>query len=70
MMLSNITTKFIKFRATRPTYLFSIKMQTNFTPKDFIPTTTQIHSIECPKSWSLLEHQEKLYAYYMARAAW
>jgi len=45
-------------------------MISNFNPKEFIQTTTSIHSIECLKSWSQLESQEKLYAYYMARAAW
>lgn len=46
-------------------------MQTSeFKPKDFIPVTTNIHSIACAKSWAQLETQEQLYAYYMARAAW
>lgn len=40
------------------------------TPKDFIPVSTSIHAIACPKSWSQLDNKEKNYAYYMARAAW
>lgn len=43
---------------------------TNFSPKDFIPVSTSIHAIACPKSWSQLEPKEKMYAYHMARAAW
>lgn len=38
--------------------------------KEFIPVTTNIHSIECPSAFNQLTKQEKLYAYHMARAAW
>lgn len=39
-------------------------------PKEFIPITTNIHHIECPASFKQLTRQEKLYAYYLARASW
>ena len=42
----------------------------SFNPKDFVSVESSIHSIECPKSWSQLDQKEKLYAYFMARAAW
>jgi len=38
--------------------------------KEFIPTNTSIHKIECPAAWKQLEQREKLYAYYLTRAAW
>ena len=41
-----------------------------YLPKEFIPLTTQIHQIECAKSWSQLTKTEKLYAYYLTRASW
>lgn len=41
-----------------------------YLPKEFIPITTQIHQIECAKSWSQLTKTEKLYAYYLTRASW
>jgi len=39
-------------------------------PKEFIPVTSTIHSIAAGKSWSQLEHNEKMYAYWMAKACW
>ena len=41
-----------------------------FNPKEIIPTTANIHSIACLKSFNQLEHREKMYAYHFARAAW
>ena len=39
-------------------------------PKEFIPISTNIHAIECGKSWKQLSQKEKMYAYYLARASW
>jgi len=41
-----------------------------YAPKEFIPTHTNIHRIECPKSWKQLTLKEQLYAYYLTRASW
>ncbi len=48
----------------------SMLKMSSFNPKDFVSVESSIHSIECPKSWSQLDQKEKLYAYFMARAAW
>lgn len=39
-------------------------------PKEFIPLTTNVHKIECAQAWSQLAKKERMYAYYMSRAAW
>jgi dipeptidyl-peptidase-3 len=39
-------------------------------PKEFIPVTTSIHSIECASAFAQLTSREKLYAYHLSRAAW
>ena len=41
-----------------------------YSPKEFIPVTANVHSIDASASFSLLSQQEALYAYYMARASW
>ena len=41
-----------------------------YSPKEFIPTTTNISPIECSKAWSQLNNRERFYAYYLSRAAW
>ena len=41
-----------------------------YSPKEIIPITTPIHTIRCPKAWNQLANREKMYAYYMSKAAW
>ena len=38
--------------------------------KEFIPVSTNIHRIECKSAWAQLSKRERMYAYYMSRAAW
>lgn len=38
--------------------------------REFIPVTTNVHSVECESSFGQLEATEATYAYYMARASW
>jgi len=45
-------------------------MVESYTPKEFIPVETSIHVFQAESSWNQLATNEKLYAYYMARAAW
>jgi len=47
-----------------------MQQASKYIPKDFIPVTTAIHSIECPSAFAQLTTKEKLYAYYLARASW
>ena len=41
-----------------------------FKPRDFIPVTTAIHSIECASAFKQLTPKEKRYAYHLAKASW
>ena len=47
-----------------------MKQVLKYAPKEFIPISTNIHRIECGKAFSQLTPKEKLYSYYMSKAAW
>ena len=45
-------------------------VENSFNPKEFLPVTAPVHSIECSAAFAQLESNEALYAYYMTRASW
>ena len=45
-------------------------VEVSFNPKEFIPITASVHSVECETSFGQLDTKEALYAYHMTRASW